>query len=297
VAASTAIFLNPRAGTAPEQGSIERALHGVGLRADIHPIPAAARVADWVSDVARRYDTLVAAGGDGTVSTIADAAVRLEKSLGVIPTGTLNHFARDLHIPLELDKAVGVLAAGHIRPLDVGFVNNSIFVNNASIGNYPRLVWERSRARATGLPARAARTLALLRTFLNLRMVTVHASADGVELIRRSPFVFIGNSRYEMEGTAIGRRPVMTDGRLWLYVTPESGRLDVLSLAASAILRKLEEHEKFESFQASSISLETSRRRVAIALDGEIKVLASPLQFRIRNNALRAIVPPPAEGR
>ena len=296
MAARIAIFLNPNAGSAPERASLERAIRQARVSADLHPIPGVRPPDEWISHAARDYDVLVAAGGDGTVSAVASAVVRLSKTLGVIPAGTLNHFARDTGIPLELDKAVAVLAAGHTRLLDVGHVNDSIFVNNASIGAYPRLVRERTRARRAGLPGRVARSVAVLRTLIDLPTVTVRLVVEGLELVRRSPFVFVGNGRYELEGTQIGRRPVMTDGRLWLYVTPNSGRLDILLLAARALLRKLEQHEKFESFQASSISAELSSRRVGIALDGEIKVLETPLLFRIDNNALRTIVPAPEGG-
>ena len=163
-----------------------------------------------VDQLAASYDVLVAAGGDGTVSTVAAAAARTGKVFGVLPCGTLNHFARDTGIPLDLDEAAAVLAAGHTRALDIGVVNDHVFINNASIGAYPRLVWERSRAREKGLPRPLAMALAVTRTWFDLRSVTARLSVDGRELVRRTPFIFIGNSEYEVTGTDIGKRMTMS---------------------------------------------------------------------------------------
>ena len=244
-----------------------------------------------MTDIARQYDILVAAGGDGTASSVAAAAITTGKTFGVIPTGTLNHFARDAGIPMELNDALAAIAAGQTRVLDCGEVNGVVFINNASVGAYPRLVLERDRARRKGLPRSVALSLAVVRTWLKLRTITVRLCVDGKELIRRTPFVFVGNSEYEVEGIQFGRRPAMTDGKLSLYVLPESGRLDSLALSARALLRRLKDHQKFERYQASSISIELSRRRVGVALDGELRLLESPLRFHVRRHALRTIVP------
>jgi diacylglycerol kinase family enzyme len=244
-----------------------------------------------MTSVARRHDILVAAGGDGTASSVAATAVREGKIFGLIPTGTLNHFARDAGIPLELSDAVEILAAGHTRALDAAEVNGFVFINNASIGAYPRLVSERARATRRGLPRPFAVSLGVVRTWLSLRGVTVRLCVDGLELTRRTPFIFVGNGKYEVEGLRFGKRPAISDGTLSLYVAPESGRLDTLALPARALLGTLKGHGKFEGHQASSISMDFPRRSVAVALDGEIRALRSPLRFSIKPRALSMIVP------
>lgn len=295
MAARMAIIVNPRSGSAPDLVKLDRALRAVNLSAGIRRVPTR-RVGDWLTDLARRHDVVVAAGGDGTVSTVAAAAVEARRTFGVLPAGTLNHFARDVGIPLDLEDAVAVLAASHTELFDVGTVNDLVFINNASLGAYPRLVWERARARRRGLPRLAALTLAVLRTWIHLPNVTVRLSVDGAELVRRSPLVVVGNGEYLVHGTAFGRRAAIADGRLWLYVAPHAGRLDMLALAARALLGTLQEHDRFETFQASRISMELPRRRIRIALDGEIRVLAPPLRFGVQRHALRVIVPPARDG-
>jgi diacylglycerol kinase family enzyme len=291
------VVLNRRSKAAPDEPALRAALDAAGVEADILTVPSAMG-AGSVDHAAEAYDVVVAAGGDGTVSTIAAAVARAGKILGVIPCGTLNHFARDAGIPLDLNAAAAVLAAGHTRALDLGAVNDRFFINNASIGAYPRMVWERNRARDNGVPRPLAMALAVTRTWFDLRSLTVRLSVDDQELVRRTPFIFVGNSEYEVAGTQIGRRTTMTDGRLSLYMAPRFGRGDALLLPVRVLLKTLERHERFEALQAASIVIDTPRRRVSVALDGEIRMLEAPLEFSVRAGALTTILPRPgATGR
>ena len=289
----TAVIFNPRAGSGLREIELRQALNAAQIEAFIHCIPAEGPVLQQVAELASEFDVLVAAGGDGTVSTVAAAAVRFGNAMGVIPSGTLNHFARDAAIPTELTEALQVVAAGYSRGLDVGMVNGLVFINNASIGAYPRMVWDRNRRRREGWPRLLSMALAVIGTWIDLRSLTVRLRADNVELIRRSPFVFVGNGAYDVEGMNFGRRPTLTDGTLSLYVAPDSGRLDALMMPLRALAGTLTAHDKFETWQATAISVGLAHRRIAVALDGEIHTLATPLNFTIRRAALRAIVPAP----
>jgi diacylglycerol kinase family enzyme len=291
VAVRIAIVLNPRSGNSPERTNLEHALRQAALAADIHAIPDAPDVAAWMIAIARWYDVVVAAGGDGTVSSAAEAVISEGKALGVIPAGTRNHFARDAGIPNDLDAAIALIAAGHVRALDVGDVNGLLFINNASVGAYPRLLWERDRVRDRGVPKPLAHTLAVVRTWLQLRTFTVRLCMNRRELIRRTPFVLVGNSEYEVEGMQFGRRRTMTDGCLSLYIASDIGRLGSLALPARALLRKLKQHDNFEIYRAPSASMELARQRISIALDGEIRTLDTPLRFSVCRQVLRTIVP------
>ena len=92
----------------------------------------------------------MAGGGDGTVNTVASAVIDTDKTFGVLPLGTLNHFAKDLHIPLDLEAAARTIIAGHTTQVDVGEVNDEIFLNNSSLGLYPRLVQKRKKKQRLG---------------------------------------------------------------------------------------------------------------------------------------------------
>ena len=157
--------------------------------------------------VAQRPDVVVAAGGDGTVSMVGAALVDRDIALGVLPLGTLNHFARDFGLPLEIEAAVAHVVQGRPVRVDVGEVNGRIFVNNSSLGLYPDIVRDRERQqRRLGWgkwPALAWATLAALRRF---PFLSVRLSVDGREQHWRTPFVFVGNNEYLMEGFAIATR-------------------------------------------------------------------------------------------
>ena len=290
VGVRTAILLNKRSGSAPDAAELARACDKYRIAAEIQCMPEQ-EVRAWATGIAREFDVLVAAGGDGTVSIAASAAAEADKTLGVIPAGTLNHFARDAGIPLDIDKAIGLIANGTTRRLHVAVVNDRIFVNNASIGAYPRMVWERHKARQRGLPRPVASAVAVMETWLELRNLTASISIGDGEFVRRTPIIVVGNGEYEVEGTQLGKRETLNNGRLSLYVAPGLGRAAAIALPLRALLGRLKSHDKFEAWTGTSIVVRTAHAHVGVALDGEITRLEVPLRFTIKRNALKVIVP------
>lgn len=286
-----AIIRNSKSGTAPEADALEQQLRSSGTTAEIFNAPLGNAFAPWVDRLAHDFDVLVAAGGDGTVSTVAGAVARSGKILGVIPTGTLNHFARDTGIPTDIDRAVAVISRGHERTIDVGTVNGNIFLNNVSLGNYPRMVRERSDLERKGIPDRLAGLLASARTWWDLRNLHAALRLDDRELTRRSPFIVVANGSYVLSGFAISRREDINDGQLSIYIAPATGRLGALALPIRALFGTLERHDEFESLCASTVTASFGRARIAAGIDGEVRELDAPLEFAIRRRALRVLVP------
>lgn len=234
---------------------------------------------------------VIAAGGDGTVSAVASRLAGTATVLGVLPMGTLNHFAKDLGLPIELDAALDVLAGGETVAVDVGEVNGRVFINNSSIGIYPDIVLDREQQRRRlgrgKWPALLVACLNVLRRHPSLR---AELQVQGERLLRRSPFVFIGNNRYEVEGFAIGRRAALDAGRLSLYMAHHGGRFGLLRLAVLALLHRLRQAEDFEMLEAAELVIRPARRRIRVAADGEVLVMQGPLHYRIRPGALRVRV-------
>jgi diacylglycerol kinase family enzyme len=286
-----AIVRNPRSGSAPETATLARAIRSSIGHATLLDAPAGAAFAPWLDRIALDYDVLVAAGGDGTVSSVASAAVRAGKTLAIIPTGTLNHFARDSGIPIDLDQAAAIVAGGNQRAIDVGTVNGHVFVNNVSLGGYPRMVSERDALERRGRSRPVAAAVAIARTWWQLGKLTVALSVDGRDMVRRSPFIVVGNGSYALSGLSLGKRDEISDGRLSLYIAPSTGRIGVLALPIRALTGTLERHEQFDTFAAESITAHFSRPRIEAAIDGEVRVLESPLRFEVRRAALRVLVP------
>ena len=236
---------------------------------------------------------VVAGGGDGTINAVASVMVGTGVAFGVLPLGTLNHFAKDVGIPLALDDAIANIAGGIRRNVDVGEVNGQIFLNNSSLGLYPDIVRDREKqqnrlGRGKWIAALWA-TLGVLRRypFLNVRLTL----DDGQEHARRTPFVFIGNNEYIMQGFSIGERATLDTGKLSLYVAQRPGRLGLLRLGWSALRGRLAQERDFDVLRAEALDIDTRHKRIRVATDGEVTIMTTPLRYRIRPAALNVIVP------
>jgi diacylglycerol kinase family enzyme len=291
---SVTIILNPHAG-APNT----RARNGdlVAAFANDRCAPTIVEATgDRIAAAARRAahtgsTLVVAAGGDGTVSTVAAAVAETGTTLGVIPLGTLNHFAKDLGIPVDLGAAAATIANGRVAIIDAGDVNGHLFVNNASVGLYPRLVWERMREQERGRPKPSAFLLALARVWRRYRRVAVGVHDGHLERTIHTPFVFVGNNEYTLEGVRIGARMRIDQGRLHVCMAPGLRRLEMIRILLAAVAGRLHTVDRFESLLTQQLSIAAHRRRLGVTLDGELTVLDTPLRFRIRPGALRVIVP------
>jgi diacylglycerol kinase family enzyme len=235
---------------------------------------------------------VVMGGGDGTMSAGAGGLAGTGKPMGLLPLGTLNHFARDLGIPGEIEDAARNVAEGIVREVDVGEANGRVFVNNSSIGLYPAAVslrdaWmERQSMHKWVAMGRAA--LATLREFPVVR-VTLRVEEGGVNLT--TPMVFIGNNRYDTKLFSLGKRPALDEGELWVYLARDAGRFRFIRLALRALVGRLDDSRDFQGLGLEEMVVEDRRRLVRVAFDGEVCHVAPPLRYRIRPRALRVIVP------
>ncbi len=237
-------------------------------------------------------EVVVAAGGDGTVSAVATALAGGEKIFGVLPLGTLNHFATDLGIPAELEAAVDVVAGGATETVDVGEVNGRVFVNNSSLGLYPHIVEERlhqERVRHGKWPALIWATLKVV--FRRHPHLHVRIETADREIEAKTQFVFVGNNQYRLTGTDLGGRENLQAGRLSVYLSERSGRLELAALVLRALIGRLRAAPEFREFTTDGLVVETRRDRIRVALDGEVEPMEPPLRYRIRRRALRVRVP------
>jgi diacylglycerol kinase family enzyme len=289
-------ILNRRSGTLDKHvlaGRIESFLAERGLMSRVHLTASGTEVPLLARQAANGdADIIVAGGGDGTIATVAEHIAGTEKALGVLPLGTFNYFARNLGIPLELDGALDVLAGGASVSVDVGEVNGNLFLNNSSIGLYPAVLEHREstyrRFGRSQLSAYLSVLLVLVQPpgFLNLTI-----SADGHLLARRTPLLFIGSNAFQMDSFGIVGRGCLNSRKLTLYITRPLGALGLLRLAVRALVRGLRGAHEFEAVCAEEILVGMRRRRVRVAMDGEVRVIETPLRYRLRRGALRVVVP------
>jgi diacylglycerol kinase family enzyme len=234
---------------------------------------------------------LVAAGGDGTVSAVAAEALAHDLPLGVLPVGTLNHFARNLGVPLALDAAVAVIATRRLRAIDVGEVNGSVFVNNASIGLYPQLVAERQcEQRHFARGKWSAMLHAAWRVLRHPDAYEVVLELDGREERRRTPAVFVGNNAYVLEGPRMGHRARLDDGLLGVVVLRPRRTFGWVWLALRALCGQLSPRD-VEQHEVRAFRLDAHNGELPVARDGEAHPLRPPLRFATRPRALRVCAP------
>src|SRR3954462_7918920 len=291
--AGISVIINERSGTArgaDAGGEIQSLFDKYGLRVRLERVREPGDLPARARQAASRGDLLVAGGGDGTVSSIAGIAVETDATMGVLPMGTRNHFAKDLGVPLDLDHAVAAIAGGQAREVDVGEVNGRVFINNSSVGLYPRMVWERDAEQRRGRNKWTAFGLAMLRTWNSYRTMTAHLMAGGKAAVVRTPFIFVGNNQYIAQGFQLGGRSRLDEGRLSIYLAPECGRFEILSLPVRALTHRLGADAPFAAFQADTVSVDVGSPRLRVALDGEVAIMTSPLVYRARPRALKVLV-------
>jgi diacylglycerol kinase family enzyme len=233
---------------------------------------------------------LVAGGGDGTINCGASAALGQGIPLGVLPLGTLNHFAKDLGIPLDLDEAAKVVLDGVECQVDVGEVNGRIFLNNSSLGAYPALVRLRDKYRATLGGKWLAALWAGLTVMRRNPFMAVRIVVEGEKIVRRTPLVLVANNEYRMTGIDAGTRESLARGHVALYVVNAEQRPGLLRLALEVLFKGAEQAKEIDLVLVEDATIETRRRHLQVATDGEVFTLESPLEYRIRPRALRVLV-------
>jgi len=211
----------------------------------------------------------------------------------ILPLGTLNHFARDLGIPLALDKAAAVIAAGAERSVDVAEVNGRLFINNATIGLYPLMVVDReAQQKWLGRSKRLAMLVASARTLVRFHhhRLTLTINGNAQEVVE-TVLLFVGNNDYKLGMPAAGRRPKLDAGHLSVLVMAGKGRLGMIAAVFRALVGRerasdMERIEKVETLRVTG-----RRSHYSVAMDGETVKLAPPLDYRIRKRALHVMAP------
>lgn len=263
------LIVNPRSGTASPSGEeLRDAARQLGVQ--VHFL----QEGEELEEVARTADAdvLGMAGGDGSLGAVAGAALERDLPFVCIPFGTRNHFARDLG--LDRDDPIGALEAfdGVERRIDVGWVGDRLFLNNVSLGLYALLVHRRERHR------RRRDALARLRALL--LVAREHRGKDQFVIdgdLVAGRVVLVGCNAYKLELFSIGERERMDEGLLHVYVPQGFRRMT------------------WADRSCTSLTIETPRRSVRAAIDGEPARLGSPVQFRVAPGALRVLVPHASE--
>lgn len=297
------IVLNAGSGNGDAQRTralIEAVLVDAGRRhrilyvQDGRRLPAVAWQA--VEEARLQRGMVVAAGGDGTLNAVAQAVVGSTVPFGVLPQGTFNYFSREYGIPADTADALRMLLAGHVRPIQVGRVNDRIFLVNASLGLYPTLLenreeWKQQFGRSR-LVALGAGLLTLLRGH---RRLTLEMDRAGRLHSLQTPTLFVGNNRLQLEQIGIAEASDLERHRLAAIALRPTGRLAMLWLLARGAFGRLGEADEVQTFSFDALRLSVLRHgrrhgRIKVATDGEVVWLRTPLEFRVLPDALHLVV-------
>ncbi|HWO21637.1 MAG TPA: diacylglycerol kinase family protein [Kofleriaceae bacterium] len=281
-----------RAACEERVGQIRAAFAAQGAKTEIS-LCEPARLSRTARQLASRsFDAVIAAGGDGTVSAVAAGLAGTAMPLAVIPLGTLNHFAKDLAMPLELDDAVRAICDGTTEPVDVGEVNGHVFINNSSIGLYPEAVIVRDDQRKRGWRKLPAMLLASARVLWRFPLLAISVTTPERTVTTKTPLVFFGNNEYTTTLPSVGRRESLDRGVLAIHTVRAKSRAKMLWLVVRALFRRPEVIDDFETQQVTRATVRCKKRHLVVALDGEVVRMTSPLSYRIRPGALLVRRPP-----
>lgn len=243
--------------------------------------------------VDNNYDVITAAGGDGTINGVATIIKDSNAALGVIPSGTFNHFAKDAGIPLDFEEAVLNLVNGQVALIDYGSVNDRIFLNNSSIGHYPVAVLTREAGRKrTNLNKKFAMVLASIKTSMRHPPIEISVDSDTEAENIRTPLVFIGNNYYDLSPLNIGKRSRLDSGKLYAYGSKCTSIWCSLHLAVLAFFNKLKLASEFQLIDFTDAVINSKRKKLPVAVDGEIYRLNTPLHYSMNHKSLKVMLPP-----
>ncbi len=243
--------------------------------------------------VASAPDILVAGGGDGTIRSAASRLLGSGIALGILPLGTVNRLAHDLHIPAEPRAASYALVSGSYREIDVAEVNGEIFLCNSMLGLPSEVSEERQNLRGQPLWSRIKGYFKLLRTILASRR-HIELSIDDDERKRRRVRVLslaVSNNVYRREPSLTFTREALDQGRLGVHIAKPHSGLGLLWVLARAGMGLWSGDDRLDSLSAKRVTIKTRKKRLRLSNDGEVKTLKTPLYYKIRPKALKVFAP------
>ncbi len=236
---------------------------------------------------------VVAVGGDGTLNAVAQAVIGSGCAYGVLPQGTFNYFGRTHGIPQDLADSVPALLGASVEPVQVGRVNGHVFLVNASLGLYPEILQDREGFKKKLGRSRWVAIWSGLRTLMRegRQLHLGIESEDGHRRVR-TPSLFVGNNRLQLDRLGFPEAAAIASGRLAAIMVRPMGHLSLFGLALRGALGKMGDTDNVRHFAFRKLSVSPrGKRRVKVAVDGEILWLRTPLVFEVSPEPLPLMMP------
>jgi diacylglycerol kinase (ATP) len=248
------------------------------------PGDAVRKAADAVGEGCR---VVVAVGGDGTVNEVVNGLWGTGATLGVIPEGSGNDFARTLRIPPDFEDALYCVLQGRVRPVDIGTVNGSCFVNVASVGFDAQVVMETYKIKKR-IRGPVAYPLGVLKALLNFKPFDIEIETEGAKKTKRVVLVAVANGAYYGGGMKIAPGAVADDGLFDVCLVENMSRLRMLLLFPSIYSGRHLSYPEVEYFRTRQISIKC--KDGDINSDGEI-IGRCPAEMVLHPEGMAVIVP------
>lgn len=232
----------------------------------------------------KKDDVVAVVGGDGTIASCVSSIMHASAILAPLPGGTLNHLAKDVGVPSNLDEAIANLKKARVRRIDVASVNDTYFLNNSSLGLYPTSLATRAHIEDK-MGKWPAAVVGALRAFVRFRHYHITIKNRDFTI----PFVFIGNNRYRIKNVTSIERSSITEGKLSIMMITDCRRWDMLVLLIRALFGRHRTSAVYKEFSASEITIFSKHKTMRISHDGESAKLSSPLHYKIHAKQLRIL--------
>ncbi len=290
------ILINQSGGTAkrdPQIGEkVATAMRAAGIVGEVELLDGAGVAKRAKEAVAAKAPLIIAGGGDGSISAAAGAIAGSETVLGILPLGTLNHLARDLGVPFDIEKAAAIIGEGNERCIDVAELNGRVFVNNSALGLYPRMVVDRDvQEKRLGRSKKLSMAVAAARTIIRFHHSRVMICADGNRVHIETPLLFVGNNEYDVALPTAGKRAALDTGKLCVLVLRKKSRWGLFAAALRALLGITRVDDMIRLDAVKELRVESRRSHLTASIDGETEQLQSPLTYRVRPGSLRVMAP------
>lgn len=288
------VILNPNAGqkmgvlgngSSPDE--IDVSLRRYGIHADIvvtdSEDDARAHTRDAID---RRYRVVVAAGGDGTAGLVAGELLGASTALGILPLGSVMNMGRMLGIPRNLDTSISILAAGHVRSIDVGRANGTLFYEGASAGMIAPVFRDVQRIEHVGPRA----ILSAIRTAARYRPSRLVIHLDDRVITTRSLLVTVANGPYTGMGLTVAPDARVDDGLFDVRVFQRFGRLGLALYLISVSFGRRRYSPRIRTYRASKVRIESTRPQPCRADGHDLGM--TPVTLTLLPRVLRVVAPP-----
>jgi diacylglycerol kinase family enzyme len=243
--------------------------------------------------VAQAPGTIVVAGGDGTINTIASECLKANRPFGILPAGTFNYVARNLGLPTDVPQAVSVITSARPRPVDIGEINGHIFLNNAGFGLYSNMVEQREIDKRRFGRSRLVAVYSGIRSLLGSHpLYEVDLVADDRHERLVTTTLFFGCNALQLENFNASAADCLRHGKLAALSLKLDSRWDIALATLAALTGRLDQAANTDAFCASTVRVQTRRRALKVAIDGEIVMMRPPLDVRLLPGAVQIFAPP-----